>query len=165
VTTADGPPIRPGRPEEFGRLRQIELASDELYATVGFGPFANDDAENHLDGAAAVLVAGDPPVGFALVEVLDGEALLWQLSVLPSAGRRGIGGALLAAVDDWAAGAGFTSVVLTTFRDVPFNAPFYARHGFEIVDDLSPGLAAVRAHERAIGDDALGPRVAMRKRL
>jgi hypothetical protein len=45
---------------------------------------------------------------------------------------------------------------------VPWNAPFYARLGFHVIETLSPGLQALRDHERDIGDDALGPRVAMR---
>ena len=54
------------------------------------------------------------------------------------------------------------AVTLTSFRDVPWNAPFYQRVGFEVVDDPPPGLAAVRAAERAEGFDRFGPRVAMR---
>jgi hypothetical protein len=54
---------------------------------------------------------------------------------------------------------------LTTFRDVPWNGPYYAALGFTAVDDRSPGLMAIREHERAIGDDDFGPRFAMRKDL
>ena len=53
------------------------------------------------------------------------------------------------------------AVTLTTFRDVPWNAPFYARLGFRVIEALSPGLQAIRDHERDIGDDAFGSRVAM----
>ena len=56
-------------------------------------------------------------------------------------------------------------MTLTTFRDVPWNGPFYAGLGFRAVDELTPGLAAVRDHEKAIGDDDFGPRIAMRKEL
>jgi hypothetical protein len=56
-------------------------------------------------------------------------------------------------------------MTLTTFRDVPWNGPYYAALGFEVIDDLSPELAAMREHERAIGDDDFGPRVAMRLAL
>ena len=62
----------------------------------------------------------------------------------------------------WARASGLAAVTLTTFRDVPWNAPFYRRVGFEVVDDPTPGLAAVRAAERAEGLDGFGPRVAMR---
>jgi hypothetical protein len=70
---------------------------------------------------------------------------------------------LVAAVCDWARFQGYGAVTLTTFRDVAWNGPFYARMGFGVLDDLTPGLQAIRDHERAIGDDDLGPRIAMRK--
>jgi len=159
------PAIRVARPHELGRLRQIEVASDELFAQVGIGPFCEEDEESHLERAAVVLVSGDPAVGFACVEVVDGAAHLWQLSVHPSESRRGRGSALVTAVCEWAASEGYGAVTLTTFRDVPWNGPFYARMGFRVLDDLTPGLLAIRDHERAIGDDDLGPRVAMGRDL
>jgi hypothetical protein len=48
---------------------------------------------------------------------------------------------------------------------IAWNGPFYARLGFREVEVLSPGLAAIREHERAIGDDDFGPRTAMRNDL
>ena len=160
-----GEGIRIAGPQEFGCLREIEEASDQLFAEAGIGPFHDEGEPRHLERAAIVLVSGDPPVGFASVEIVDGAAHLSQLSVLPSASRRGRGSALLTAVCDWAAARGFGAVTLTTFRDVPWNGPFYARRGFLVLDDLTPQLAAIRHHEKAIGDDALGARVAMRKEL
>jgi GNAT superfamily N-acetyltransferase len=159
------PEIRLASPDEFDLLRQIEEEADELFMSVGIGPFANSDEENHLPTAAALFVSGRPAVGFASVEIVDGLAHLWQLSVLPRAGGQGRGRALVEAVCDWAISNGYPAVTLTTFRDVPWNGPFYARLGFHPVDDLSPGLRAMRDHERAIGDDDFGPRVAMRKDL
>ncbi len=128
------------------------------------GPFREEE-ENDLAKAAVVLVSGDPAVGFACVEVVDGAAHLRQLSVHPSQSRRGHGSASAAAVCAWATSLGYEAVTLTTFRDVPWNGPFYARMGFRVVDDLSPGLQAIRDHERAVGDDELGPRIAMRRDL
>jgi len=76
-----------------------------------------------------------------------------------------MGRALVNAVCGWAVVNGLPAVTLTTFRDVAWNGPFYAGLGFREVEDLSPGLAAMRAHERAIGDDNFGPRIAMREDL
>jgi hypothetical protein len=44
-------------------------------------------------------------------------------------------------------------VLLTTFRDVPWNAPYYQRLGFHILRDeeLGPGLRSIRAHETQLG--------------
>ncbi len=159
----DGSPtIRPATPGEFGRLRQIELEADLLYGTVGIGPFAADDVHYRLDEVAAVFAAGDPPVGFVSIDVVDGCAHIDQLSVLTEHGGQGIGRALLDRAVRWARDTGLAAVTLTAFRDVPWNAPFYRRAGFEVVDDPSPGLAELRAAERAEGLDRFGPRVAMR---
>lgn len=159
------PSIREALPTDWGRLREIEAVADKLFLEVGIGPFNTGDDEDHFDTAAVVLVAGDPPVGFACVDVLDGSAHLWQLSVHPAAMRRGIGTALVGAVCDWARSNGYPAVTLTTFRDVPWNAPFYSRLGFGVLDELPRGLQAIRDHERDLGDDDFGPRVAMRMNL
>jgi GNAT superfamily N-acetyltransferase len=128
------------------------------------GPFPEDDRDG-LDTAEVVLAAGDPAVGFVSVRLLDGDAHIGQLSVVPEYGRRGIGRRLLDEAIGWARHQGLSGVTLTTFRDVPWNAPFYLRVGFEELVDLPPGLAAVRTDERERGFDAMGPRLAMRLAL
>jgi len=81
----------------------------------------------------------DRPVGFAAAGPLAGFIHLKELSVDPAHGRRGIGGSLVEAVVGWARERGFDRVSLTTFRDVPFNQPFYARLGFaELALDEAP---------------------------
>lgn len=163
--TRHRPPIRTAHPDEYPLLRRIELEADRLFESVGIGPFANDDGEDHLAQAALVLVAGDPPVGFVCVELVDGNPHIWQLSVHPAHGRQGLGRALIAAACEWARTGGFEAITLTTYRDVPWNGPFYASLGFVTLDVLTPALQAIRDHERSIGDDDFGPRVAMRVAL
>ena len=136
-----------------------------MFLDVGIGPFAPDDDEDRLSQAVVVFASGDPAVGFASVEVVDGAAHIWQLSVDPDFGRQGRGRALVERVCAWAQEQRLASVTLTTFRDVPWNAPFYARMGFEIEAAPPPALAAIRQEEIDGGDDEHGPRVAMRKTL
>jgi GNAT superfamily N-acetyltransferase len=157
--------IREALKEELQDLRRLEEDADRLFLDVGIGPFAVSEEENHLAEAAVVLVSGTPAVGFASVDIVDGLAHLWQLAVHPSSGRRGVGTALVEAVCGWASANGYPAVTLTTFRDVPWNGPFYARLGFRTLEALSPGLEAIRQHERDIGDDDFGPRIAMRRDL
>ena len=63
-----------------------------------------------------------------------------------------------------AAAEGRSALTLTTFRDVPWNAPYYERLGFTVIApaDQGPELAALVAEEaeRIPGD---APRVAMRR--
>jgi hypothetical protein len=68
------------------------------------------------------------------------------------------------AVCEWAASAGYREVTLTTFRDVPFNMPFYARMGFEVIPpgELSSVLRLVVQDETHRGLDP-ARRVVMRR--
>jgi GNAT superfamily N-acetyltransferase len=99
------------------------------------------------------------------VELVDRVPHIWQLAVHPDHGRRGYGRALVGAVSEWARLHQFEAVTLTTYRDVPWNGPFYKSLGFVTMGTLTPELMAIRDHERAVGDDGFGPRVAMRLAL
>lgn len=72
----------------------------------------------------------DGPVGFAVSGMIGTFLHLKELSVDPAHGRRELGASLLHAVIAMSTAMGAAGVSLTTFRSVPFNAPFYQRHGF-----------------------------------
>ena len=74
-------------------------------------------------------------------------------------------GILLVAEDDGAV-VGFTHVVdpevtLMTYADIPWNAPFYAQHGYVELDVLPEHLQPVWDGEEAFGMSRHGRRVAM----
>jgi GNAT superfamily N-acetyltransferase len=106
------------------------------------------------------------PVGFALVEREGTWLHLEEIDVHPLHGRRGIGAALVETVCAWARDCGYTQITLTTYRDIPWNGPFYARLGFEIlgVDELTPELRE-RVKDEAARGWGMHPRVVMRKTL
>ena len=64
-----------------------------------------------------------------------------------------VGFALLRRVCESAQAAGRDRVTLSTFRDVPWNAPFYARHGFRVLSlaEMTPGLIRLRENEQGRG--------------
>ena len=161
------PPVRPASTEEFALLPAVEEAADRLFAEAGLGPLPPVAESADFPAALAVLVVGDPPVGFARLDLVDGAAHLEQLSVHPDHGRRGIGAELLAAACRWAADHGHDAMTLCTFADVPWNGPFYARHGFTPLAEpaLTPGLRDLRGREVGLGLDALGRRIVMRRLL
>jgi GNAT superfamily N-acetyltransferase len=159
------PRIRPATPVEYPALIEIEEAADRLFDLAGYGSTPGPASVADLSGAQLVLVAGDPPVGYARMEVVDGRAHLESLSVRPSSMRRGIGSALVQAICDQAEAAGYTEITLCTFAEVPWNGPFYAGLGFAELAELSPGLRELRAAEQEVGLDAMGRRMVMIRSL
>ena len=154
-------------------LAGIERAAGELFRAIGMDDIADDEPpalsvyEHAQEAGLLWVAAGDGKVvGYVMALQLDGQAHLEQLSVAPAHGRRGLGAALVSAVVAWASALGAPAVTLSTFRDVPWNGPYYERLGFEVVDETAwtPALQAVRAHEAAEGLDVSG-RVIMRRRL
>ncbi|WP_447003034.1 GNAT family N-acetyltransferase [Saccharothrix isguenensis] len=158
--------IRPARPEELPLLPEIERASGEPFRDFGMPEIADDDPMPletlaHLN----VWVAADPhPVAWVAVEVVDGAAHVEQISVHPDHARRGIGAALLDHVGQWASVRGLDALTLTTFRDIPWNGPYYHRLGFHEMAELFPGLRAVVEAETARGLDP-STRVCLRRPL
>ncbi|MEU8248613.1 GNAT family N-acetyltransferase [Nonomuraea sp. NPDC048916] len=155
--------VRWAESSELSDLISIELAADGLFQSVGieFPPGTTQIEE--VDDPGSVLVEGEPPAGFALVGWLDGNLHLEQLAVHPSRMRQGIGGRLITAVREHARACGAPAVTLTTFRDVPWNAPWYERHGFTVLPDAAwgPELRALVEQERELGIE-VAPRVVMR---
>lgn len=112
------------------------------------------------------LEADDKPVGFARLDVAGARVHLAELDVLPAHGRRGVGTALVEAAQDCARSQGFAGITLTTYRDLPWNAPFYARLGFVVVPEADWDADLRRRFEEEAGLDSERPkRVAMIKRL
>jgi GNAT superfamily N-acetyltransferase len=139
----------------------VEAAADELFRARGVLDLPPAASARERARAWRLLVVGRPVAGFAVLERVDGDVHLEQLSVHPSAMRRGIGAALLAATVPTARGAGARRVTLLTYADVPWNAPWYARHGWRETDDLGPELAALAGSEVERGLARHGRRVAM----
>lgn len=130
--------IRPARLEDLPLLGPLELRAAERFRSsphpdaCDLPPFARPELER-LQRAGTVWVAvngSDEPIGFAIAGRLGDDAYLHELDVEPGWSRRGVGRALIARVAGWAQANGDTSLVLSTFRDVPWNAPYYQRLGF-----------------------------------
>jgi GNAT superfamily N-acetyltransferase len=151
--------LRSARPDEYVRLNEIEQTADELYATVGLGIVLDMPTAAHEKLAAGPLWVAvddaDQPIGFLLAGEIDGFAYIDQLSVLPEHGRKGIGGRLIAAAVEWARGTGAQAIVLGTYRDVPWNQPFYEKHGFVEMpeSEWDEEIREARAHEARLGHD------------
>ncbi|WP_239642974.1 GNAT family N-acetyltransferase [Nocardiopsis alkaliphila] len=145
----------------------VSLAADSLFTEAGV-MLPLDDPRQMFDHVERVMVAEvDGRVeGLAATVTLDGGTHLEQLAVHPDHGRRGVGGALVEAVCAEAAGRGHDRVTLTTFRDLPWNGPWYERRGFSVFPrpEWGPGLVRQWAVEEEAGI-MVRPRIAMVRRL
>ncbi len=131
---------RPHR-HEIKLLPQIENAADARYARVGLdlviamppASLTSLEAGRREDRLWVAVSPLNRPVGFALMKFPGGTAWLDQLSVLDRWQSRGLGAALIDRTASAARARGFEALYLSTYRDVPWNAPFYARRGFKEV--------------------------------
>ena len=160
-----GQEVRAAARSEFPLLAEIDERADVIFRTAGYElpDLPLDPAE--LARAAAVFVAGRPPVGFVQIEEVDGLAYLVELAVIPRWMRQGIGTALLERACEWARKHDYPAVTLTTYADVPWNAPYYAKRGFVEITEFGPGMQAEREQERRLGLDEVGKRIVMRRDL
>lgn len=151
--------IRAGGEADIERLLDIERLAASLLLDGGHGLLAmhsllySDIQAGIATGILRVAEVDGLSVGFALCGRVDAHAHLFEMDVVPEHGRRGIGAALLEAVWQEASRQGHPSMTLATLRDVPWNAPFYARHGFVEFPESSwgPQLHEIMRRERMLG--------------
>lgn len=165
--------VRPSVLDDIPELRDVEIDAGQIFREVGLGTIADGDppeesalAAHVRDGTAWTAELDAVLVGYAIASAVDGEGHLDQVSVRRTAAGRGIGHLLIDAVCRWAVGEGYEALTLTTFSDVPWNGPYYARLGFDVLPapKWGPELVAIRERERLAGID-VAPRVAMRLAL
>ena len=148
--------LRLARPEDAPHMPPIEARAAKLFEQVeGLAGIVGQQtvpAERLLryirKGHCLVAHVGGAMAGWLVNEPFGRELHIWEFNVDPAFQRGGIGSGLLRACLIDATNSGFKAVTLTTFRDVAWNAPFYARLGFEEV-------TALDAHPRLAGELAV----------
>lgn len=166
--------IRAVRDDELPALQDIERAAGLPFREIGMLEIADDEPPSvdtllgyqRAGQAWAYADAADRPVAYLIADPVDGNLHIEQVSVHPDHARRGIGRALIDHLAALAAAEGIPALTLTTFAEVPWNAPYYARCGFRQLDDseLTPGLVALQQREAEFGLNRW-PRICMRRDL
>ena len=139
-------------------LQAIEHAADRLFPP-GRLPDPDDVmplaelAKAQDDGLLWVAALEGAIAGFAVSQVSGDLLHLAEMAVHPDYGRCGIGTQLLTAVIQQAVDRNLSGVTLTTFRDIPWNAPFYEKRGFRILSssELTPMLRDILTQEKRLG--------------
>jgi GNAT superfamily N-acetyltransferase len=159
--------IRVGTDDDIPTLRGIERAADRLFPEgrlpIDGGSYPDPAFTRALsEGLLLVADVRGAVSGFAVAEPVGQAFHLHLLAVHPDHGRRGIGRALVLRVIEEASRRDLASVTLTTFEDLPWNAPFYQTLGFRILPQTKQSrmLKATLEEERASG---MSMRVAMER--
>lgn len=130
--------IRFARPEDAVLLPAIERSAAAVFrAAPGLAWIADDAVMSESEhrrlialGTAWVAQDAERVCGFLCAERFDDDLHVWELAVDAEHQRMGLGQRLVQAACSHAAAAGLSAVTLTTFRDLAWNAPWYARLGF-----------------------------------
>lgn len=164
--------IRTAKSFEIELIREIERISASRFLGTDRAALAQDEptdaatlAQRLAHGGLLVAAEGDgPPVAFVMFRPVEGCAYVEQIDVMPTHAGRRIGAALLEAVTGVARAQDWPALTLSTFKDVPFNAPYYRRLGFVDLPDggLTEGLREIRAEHLHRGLDE-SARVFMRR--
>lgn len=150
------PAVERSAARTFARLPELAwLATGDVLDQAAHQAFLEQE------GSWVAVDDQDLPQGFICTQTLGREVHIHELSVHEHAQGKGLGRRLLSEVIDAARRRDLQAVTLTTFHHVPWNAPFYARHGFQVLEpsQLDERLRAILRDEQAHG---LPGRCAMR---
>lgn len=139
--------VRLARPDELDALPAIERAADVRFRATAYAALVASypttelaDLADAQDRWGLWVAVGDDdrPVGFAHCKPVGRSSLyLAQLSVLPEHAGNRLVERMVERIAGFHGPRGVARLTLTTFRDIPWNAPYYARLGFREVTDLA----------------------------
>jgi GNAT superfamily N-acetyltransferase len=150
--------VRLARPDDLPLLPDIDNLADTRFEVTPYGaalrayPVVVVEHLAELQDQWRLWVAAgeaDRPVGFAMVS-LDTPASLHLdlIAVHPNHTGHRLASRILNGIDAFCEGRGVRQMTLTTFHDVPWNAPYYRRLGFREIENTE-----------ADSDPYLGPRL------
>ena len=149
--------LRLARADDGEAFHTVEIDAATLLrddpALVGVPVPPANDADHYRalirKGRCLTAIAKSQVIGFAAAGPVGRELHLQELSVARVFQRRGVGTTLLKALAVDGRNSGFRAITLNTYRDVPWNGPFYARHGFVELHDLTSRPHLVQSWEKA----------------
>jgi GNAT superfamily N-acetyltransferase len=153
--------IRSARLEELSLLAHIEQSAAIRFLETPYAfladakPLPLDFLQQRFQVGQVWVAANQQDIlmGFAVTREVDDTLYLQEIDVEPKYGQKGIGCALVETVRAWAKLSNYDGMSLSTFRDIPWNAPFYSKLGFHILDEseLTAGFQKIRRQEHKAG--------------
>lgn len=163
--------IRLASADELYKIAPVEKAAAEAFREIGMDAVADDApiAESELLRAVEeqrlwVAVEYGVLKAYLLGDFLPQSLHIDQVTVHPDASRRGLGALMIESVSADPRSKERGLITLTSFANVPWNAPYYERIGFLDIpeSDWPEGVAAKVAEEQESGL-ASWPRVVMQR--
>jgi GNAT superfamily N-acetyltransferase len=169
-----GVTFRFATPHDAQTVRMIEFEASLRFLSVDMAGIADAPPMSlglveRKVAAQEIIVAVDADgtfPGFVMFEPQPARIYIQELDVLTSHAGRRIGAALIEQVAQLARSRLLMQLVLSTYREVPWNAPYYRRLGFRAMEEaeLDAALIARRDAHIARGLDE-SKRVFMRREL
>jgi ribosomal protein S18 acetylase RimI-like enzyme len=162
--------IRNAQLADAGQLPAIEYSAGRRFLAIPELAFVADlddmAAETHQHFIAqgtewVALNSTQEIVGFLAAEIVGRDLHVRELAVRADSQNQGVGSGLIEIATRFACERGLDSLTLTTFANVPWNAPWYERLGF-VVTLTDERLATIVQTETERG---LPDRCAMRMKL
>lgn len=161
--------LRAATSADIPRMHQIEDDAGELFAGLGLIDIEDmalvsiGDHGQAIDAGLSLIAELDGrAAGFAMGSRYGADVYLHELDVDRAHQKRGVGAALVRGFIALARARGAGAVYLSTFRDPPWNAPFYRKMGFRDVarGDYLPWMIAIETEQAKFLD--IATRVFMR---
>ncbi len=145
-------------PLDAHAVRTIEFDAGQRFVSVGMAGIADAppmqvDLVNRKIAAQQIVVAvaaDETCVGFVMFEPQATRLYVQELDVLTAYAGQRIGAALIEQVAQLARAQQLTQLTLSTFREVPWNAPYYRRLGFRDIEEAELDAALIERRDAHI---------------
>ena len=161
--------IRFANADDLPQLPALERAAAAMFANSPYPQLVHWSlASEEIQSGDVIFVAevSNELAGFVIVRPASEAMHIQEIDVHPNFARRRVGALLIDAVEKWTRTQGLLFVTLTTFDDVPWNGPYYARLGYSQIerDAISPALQTILLAEEKAGI-AMAHRICMQKEI
>ncbi len=164
--------LAPGSPDIFTDIQALECLAATRFRGTAHGKVA-DSPPLPVEKLKSLAAAGglwtvtsktNALAGYIAWERLGEDAYVVEVDVHPGLAGARLGAALIDQVTLLAARQGLSRVVLRTFVDIPWNAPYYSALGFRPLAVSPAALEAAIRHEAESGFD-MSRRVTMARAI